>query len=453
MSQLLDALDRHSREGALPFHMPGHKRHSLDPRLPYPLDITEIDGFDDLHHPEGILARGMERAAALWGSDRCFYLVGGSTVGLLACIRAAARPGDRVLVARNCHKSVYHGVELCGLRPSYLLPQWDEAFGVWGSVAPQALAAALDAAPDTRLVVLTSPTYEGVVSDIAALAEICHARGAALLADEAHGSHRLEKGAVAAGADLVVQSLHKTLPSLTQTALCHCKEAFAPRVARELNVFETSSPSYPLMASIELCLDWLEEKGPAAFAAYGQRLAQLDELPLKNISILCHCGDEGHGFFAHDPGKLYLKTGWSGPQLAQLLRDRGMEPEMVAPQGVLLMTTVMDGPDTFAKLAQVLLELDPLAPPAGPGALAPPRLPPQRRLPGQAIHLPGELADPARALGRVSGEYLWAYPPGVPFLVPGEEVTPAVLEQLAANREVNLISTSGGLPKILVLAD
>ena len=266
---LEETLLEYARSDLLPMHMPGHKRRGSPSgeNLPFALDVTEVEGMDDLHDAHGILAEGMARAAALYGSDRAFYLVGGSTVGILAAIRAAVRPGDAVILARNCHRSVYHAAELCRLRPHYLMPSAELDFGVCASVSPDALARALEDCPDARLAVITSPTYEGVISDVAALASLCHKRGIPLLVDQAHGAHLgfggLPAGAVAVGADLVVQSLHKTLPSLTQTALLHVSgnRIDSAAVERQLSVFETSSPSYPLMASIDRCVRRMDKQG------------------------------------------------------------------------------------------------------------------------------------------------------------------------------------------------
>ena len=307
-----------------PLHMPGHKRRV--PPAPglgcYAWDLTEIDGADDLHDADGILADAMARTAALYGARRCWYLVGGSTVGLLAGIRALAPFGSTVIAARNCHKAVYHAIELGQLTARWLTPPVDPQFGVYGSVRPADVAAALDAAPDARCVILTSPTYEGVLSDIRTIAEICHARGVPLLVDEAHGAHYLpfaarygwRGGAVAAGADLVVQSAHKTLPSLTQTAFLQLNGDLADpaEVERQLDVFETSSPSYPLMVSLDGCTRWLADEGEAAFAAWRARLDAFDAAvrDLKNTKILC-CGADAltahPNFFAHDSGKILLQ--------------------------------------------------------------------------------------------------------------------------------------------------
>ena len=312
-----------------PLHMPGHKRRV--PPAPglgcYAWDLTEIDGADDLHDADGILADAMARTAALYGARRCWYLVGGATVGLLAGIRALAPFGSTVVAARNCHKAVYHAIELGQLTARWLTPPVDPQFGIYGSVRPADVAAALDAAPDARCVILTSPTYEGVLSNIRTIAEICHARGVPLLVDEAHGAHYLpfaarygwRGGAVAAGADLVVQSAHKTLPSLTQTAFLQLNGDLADpaEVERQLDVFETSSPSYPLMVSLDGCTRWLADEGEAAFAAWRARLDAFDAAvrDLKNTKILC-CGADAltahSDFFAHDSGKILLQIGAAG---------------------------------------------------------------------------------------------------------------------------------------------
>ena len=197
------------------------------------------------------------------GAKRTWYLVNGSTCGILAAIRAAVVSSGRtaVICARNCHKSVYHAIELNRLMAHWLVPPVDPAFGIYGSITPAMVADALRACPDAAAVILTSPTYEGVLSDLAAIAALCHAANVPLIVDEAHGAHYLplaaahgwQGGAIAAGADVIIQSPHKTLPSLTQTALLHWNSSFIPpqELERQLDVFETSSPSYPLMASLD----------------------------------------------------------------------------------------------------------------------------------------------------------------------------------------------------------
>ena len=424
-----------------PLHMPGHKRR-VWPAAGLGCaawDMTEIDGADDLHEADGILADAMRRTAALYGSRRCWYLVGGSTVGLLAGVRALAPFGSEILMARNCHKAVYHAVELGQLCAHYLLPPIDPAFGVYGSVQPADVQAALEQHKNIRCVVITSPTYEGVVSDIASLAKICHAHGVPLLVDEAHGAHYLpfaeplgwQGGAVAAGADVVVQSAHKTLPSLTQTAFLQVNGTLADdaEIERQLDVFETSSPSYPLLVSLDGCTAWLAQQGKTAFAAWRQQLNSFDDavLNLRHTPILCHGADtlQDHpDFYAFDAGKILLRMGSRG---AAFLRQNGFEPEMVRGDDVLAMTSPCDAPDTLPRLARVLQKWDDTAQNLPSPALTLPR-PGRAALPiGQAVLQGSRTLPMQQAAGRISAEYIWAYPPGVPLLAPGEEITPQFL--------------------------
>ena len=458
-----------------PLHMPGHKRRvEPAPGLPSAWDFTEVPGADDLHDADGILAEAMARTAALWGAARTFYLVNGATCGLLAGIRALAPAGSTVIAARNCHKSVFHALELGGLHARWVMPRPDEAFGIHGSVFPDDVVSALDACPEARCVILTSPTYEGVLSDIAAIAGLCHARGVPLLVDEAHGAHYLpiaeaygwRGGALAAGADVVIQSPHKTLPSLTQTALLHLGGVYGPglgdKVARQLEIFETSSPSYPLMASLDGCTGLLAAHGADWFAAWARRLDRFDRAVagLSRLRVFCHGADvlaRHPACFAHDPGKILLDgsgAGLTGVRLADALRDRGFELEMVCGDLVLAMTSPCDADDALDRLAEALQEIDAGAP-DGPGqAVSHPAPPP----PGEAVYsiaraleLPAVLHPLAEAEGQVAAEFVWAYPPGVPLIVPGERISRRVLEACTAlvGRGTALHHTGGSAPDCL----
>ena len=231
---LLERLSTYAASDAYPFHMPGHKRQVkmgiTSVPNPFSVDITEIDGFDNLHHAEDILKESMNSAAAVYGADRSWYLVNGSTCGILAAIAAAVKPGEKILMARNSHKSAYHAVILNQLEPVYLYPEEVPEFQIPGGIEPEQVERALLEHPEIRAVFVTSPTYEGIVSDIQGIAATAHRHGAALIVDEAHGAHLpfgdgnyFPDGALQEGADLVIQSLHKTLPSLTQTAILHLK--------------------------------------------------------------------------------------------------------------------------------------------------------------------------------------------------------------------------------------
>ncbi len=448
---LQSQLNAYAASGPYPLHMPGHKRR-MDPapELPARWDLTEVRGVDDLHEAEGILKDAMDRTARLHGADRTWYLVNGSTCGLLAGIRALAPAGSSIIAARNCHKAVYHAIELGQLSVRWLTPPVVEDFGVYGSVPPQMVEAALTDCPNAACVVLTSPTYEGVLSDIAAIAALCHERGVPLLVDEAHGAHLgLAAGwpdsALHLGADLVVQSSHKTLPSLTQTALLHLGPgslADPEEVERQLDFFETSSPSYPLLASLDGCTGILRNDGPELFHRWTESLARFDQaiLPLQQLRVLCHGRDADArrpAFFGFDPGKLPISTNGTpltGAALSQLLlEDFAFETEMACGDLVLAMTSLCDDPEALDRFARVLLAVDQTLP-AVPMRTVPLLPEPGEAVCtiGQAVLRPAVCVPAEESAGRVSAEYIWAYPPGVPLVAPGERITPSFLSSAAA---------------------
>lgn len=427
---------------AYPFHMPGHKRQKQQGSLfPYDLDITEIDGFDNLHHAEGILEEAMERAAKLWGSRKSFFLVNGSSSGLLAGIRALTKRSDKVLMARGCHRAVYHAVELCGLHPVYMQAEWVEEMQISGSIQPKTVEKHLQRTPDCKLVILTSPTYEGVVSDIAEIAKIVHRHGAYLLVDEAHGAHLgFHEGfpdtAVRLGADVVVQSLHKTLPCPTQTAILHvCTEQMdVTEVGRQLSVFQTSSPSYVFMAEIDGCVSLLEQKKENLFVAYEKRLTSFYK-KMEKLEHIRLCRPEFSPLvFGHDKGKLLFFTGncnLSGVELADILRERyELEVEMSLSLHTLAMTSIFDTDEGMERLAKAMLEIDKEVMSAkqslAKGQMTLPKIvcSMEKALQGETTEV--TLND---SLGKIAADFLWAYPPGIPIVVPGERISEEVLAQ------------------------
>lgn len=452
---LLELLQTYSRSDALPMHMPGHKRNtSLAPYLDTlgaDLDITEIPGFSNLHDPEGALAERMKDAAALWGSKRAWWLIGGSTAGLLAAIDAATQAGDKVLIGRNCHKSVYNACMLCRLETAYIQPALFPEHSFADRITPEQVEAALQANPDTRLMVLTSPTYEGLRSDISAISEIVHKHGAILLVDEAHGAHfglsrYFPASAVTLGADIVVQSLHKTLPSLTQTAMLHlCSDRVsAEEIGFRLSVYQTSSPSYLLMASIDSCVQLLTEQKEALFAQWKENIqAFYAALSLQHLTAPLL------GIPTCDPSKILISTAGTsltGPQLAQLLRDNyRIETEMSTADTVLCMTGMGDTAEDLLRLARALNEIDSTAHNAA--SPLPTVLPlPKQQLPiYAAVKQETECVPPADAAERIAGDFLWAYPPGIPLVVPGEVIGENLIAAIrsAAEKGIELSGPKG----------
>jgi len=435
-----------SRLKGHPFHMPGHKRNTaLFPALSAERDITEINGADNLHYPVGIIKNAMDTAASLWGAASSYFLVNGSTCGILAGLATLCKRGDKVLVARNCHRSVFHGLEILGLAPVYILPQYISDLGVYGAMEVNTVATALEAHPDIRTLVITSPTYEGVISDLSAICAICHSRGVTVLVDEAHGAHldlspHFVGGSVAAGADISVQSLHKTLPALTQTAILHVNTTAvdAERLMHKLRVFETSSPSYLLMQSAEHSVEAAKDKTmfdrwAALIAEFKQSIACLKHIKL----ALQDC--------KHDSSKLVF-VGVDGVTLSGFLRQRGIEPELADRTHLIAMTGPGNTKEDFNALAAALKAADALLPPVKSAAVPPPFCHGEAFCGiERALELPSAALPVAECIGRVAAEYVWAYPPGIPILIPGERIK---ADFAAADLSV-LESDSGLLPKAI----
>ena len=428
-----------------PMHMPGHKR-GIRPSdgLPYDLDITEIEGADDLHDADGILMAAMERAADLWGSRRTWFLVVGSTCGILAAIRAAAPFGSEIIAARNCHRSVYHAVELGNYKVHWIIPEQDQDFDIFKGITPGQISKAVKSHPDSAAVILTSPTYEGIISDIRGISDICSGAGIPLIVDEAHGAHLglfpeggFPDGAVKCGADLVVQSVHKTLPSMTQTAVLHLQGDLVneKEVERQLGIFETSSPSYPLMISIDSCVNLLREEGSELFGRWKKNLDRFyrDAEEFRVIRVL---GDDRPGrrtrrFSARDRSKILIsfsEGGLRGAKAAQILRNKyGIETEMSSGMNVLAMTGPGDSDENYDKLYEALRSMDIVLWRRGEAenkGRTPLKVPEVRTACTilRAVNTPYEEVPLTECEGRICGEYLYIYPPGIPILAPGEYI-------------------------------
>lgn len=422
-------------------HMPGHKRNValLGDDLPYSIDVTEIDGADDLHDPEGsgIIGSLCEKYASLYGAKSARPLVNGSTCGILAGIRTLTKPHDTVIVARNCHKSVWHAIELCDLTPVCILPQIIEEHGICGAVTADAVKDAFGRAPEAVAVILTSPTYEGVISDVPAIAEVCKKHSAALFVDAAHGAHlgfSEHFPDFPRGADIAVTSLHKTLPALTGTALgLVFNEKYSSRFARNLGIFETSSPSYILMSSIAKCADILSD-GKALFDNYRATLDEFYESTKpKKLSLIT----------TDDVGKISISTRgttFTGSSLAEELRKRfHIEPEMVHSDYLLCMTSVCDTADNLTALARAIMTLD------GEAEYSDARTYPSfiTKLPPVVIPLADAVWLDLAGREDISDAYVWVYPPGIPLLLPGEMITDEIKNHL------EMLKNSGISPKII----
>lgn len=461
---LYDKLKKYSKSGVYPFHMPGHKRNTAlsDGTMPYEIDLTEIDGFDNLHNAEGCILEVQNLAEKLYNVKKAFLLVNGATGGILSAVRAMTNRGDKVLVARNSHKSVYNALEICGLTPKYIVPKVDKEFGINCSITPSQAEKAIRENPDAKLLIITSPTYEGVVSDIKEICRIAHLHNVMVLVDEAHGAHfpfskSFPSEAVASGADAAVASLHKTLPSLTQTALLlTSNESLINSLAENLAIFETSSPSYIFMSAIEKCLEFCENA--SAFDEYIKRLNSFNEKckSLKKIKVLCYGNDEvkNHRFFDFDISKITVSVRGldiNGTQLAEILRnDFKIEPEMVCSDYVLLISTVCDTDEGFARLINALQIIDSKCSVKELNACRYSITMPKISVkPCECSGKDGEFCLLEHSIDKISLEYVWAYPPGIPIIAKGEIITQdianIIIAQIASG--INVCSTKGKIPK------
>lgn len=480
---LINRLAAYARSDMYPFHMPGHKRRTgpedsfmnscVDSFTnPFAVDITEIEGFDNLHHPEGILKDSMKWAADVYGADQTYYLINGSTGGILAAVCGSVPRGGRILVSRNCHKSVYHGICLNQLKTSYVYPQEIEGLGIQGGITAEDVDRMLNRYMDTQAVLIVCPTYDGIVSDIEAIARIVHRAGLPLIVDEAHGAHfrydaMFPVSALDLGADVVIQSVHKTLPSLTQTALLHIKcnrpdggcYADRERIDRYIHMVQSSSPSYVLMASIENSIYQMEQTDMAPYGKQlhklRRRLGQMRHLRLADTGLIGQAGirdldiskivvsTRGTCLYPAEDGL----TGFTGAQLDDILRrEYHLEMEMCGADYVTAITTVMDSGEGLERLGDALTRIDSQLTDAG--------YQPDGRS-GNQKSVYSMRCDTAMSMGEameekmasvgledsagcISGEFVYIYPPGIPIVAPGEWISRPILEVILEYRDKGL---------------
>ena len=419
----------------LPFHMPGHKRNFSNSLIPYEIDITEVDGFDNLHELNGILKDTADLAKSIYDSRASFPLVNGSTCGILAGIYTLAQDNKKILIARNCHRSVYNAAEILSLETFYVVPEMYDG-GIFGRVTPKGVEEQIKKY-NIGTVVITSPTYDGVISDIPAIYDVCKKNGAHLLVDCAHGAHLFDLHKTC---DICVMSLHKTLPSLTQTALLNVfsDRVDIDKVRHALSVFETSSPSYILLASIDECLGYVSENKDA-FDRFYENLNEFYDKAGKLFNLTVTHFD--------DLGKIIIFSS-DTKKLKELLREEKIEIEMESEDYILLIATVCDTKETLDTLLSALFKIDKkIGTSYRIKKITLPSVKKSKEI-GQALKTKGSLLDICDCCGRVSLEYIWAYPPGSPIVVPGETITKEVIDYLKEKKDLK--STKGKYPKIYV---
>ncbi len=455
---LLDALTAYRNQSPAYFRIPGHRyERGISPRwleqvggAIFGYDLSEAEGLDDLHNPQGVIREAQELAAEAFGADHTYFLVNGTTCGNEAMILSTVWEGETILVPRNAHKSILMGLILSGAKPAWLMPQLLDN-GLVGGVTPESVEEAFQRHPQAKGVLLVSPTYYGLCSDLQTIGEICHRRGALLLVDEAHGAHlsfssKLPLGALQQGADLCAQSIHKVAGSLTQSSLLHIQGKLADRmrVEQSLRMVQSTSPSYLLMASLDAARCELAVHGEQLMDRACELAAQARK-EIREISGMECIGQElvgQGGIAAVDPTRLVFsgkKLGLTGYQLQELLYEQsGVTLELADHRYVVGVITSANTEDEIHRLTQGIRKLSHRE---TSGELADysqrplPGIPPMVCTPREAWGASVEDVPWEQTVGRIAGQALAPYPPGIPAIYPGERMTEEIWNYLEEFRK------------------
>jgi arginine decarboxylase len=453
---LFDAMVNLAESRKVSFHTPGHKsgkgistrfRKFVGPRI-FSIDLTTLDEVDSLQNPTGVIKEAQELAARSAGADRSYFLVNGTTVGNHAMIASTTGPGDTVLIARNCHRSVLTGLIVSGAQPVFFQPAFDRDLKLTLNVTFDDAKQAIDAHPEARTLLITSPNYYGLCADIERIIPYAREKGMIVLVDEAHGPHlkfndKLPKCALEAGADLCVQSTHKIVGGMTQASMLHARDGRIniDDVTNTLKLLQTTSPSYILMASLDLARMQMATEGKKLLNRT-LKLAEEARAKISAINGISCFGRErskASGMADMDATKLTITVsdlGLSGYHVSQMLNLRfGIQVEMADPFHVLVIVSIGDRQDDLNRLVAALrqiseetglqgtlLPLDKVHPPSFANKSA--------MTPREAFYSDTELIGIDRVVGRVSAEIVTVYPPGIPLLVPGEEISKDAIDYL-----------------------
>lgn len=434
---LYDALREYARKDPARFHMPGHKGKFL----PVPelmglatIDLTELSPTGNLYEDSEPFNEAQRLWAELFGFDCCQFLTGGSTMGIHTGLALCARPGEKVLMDRSCHRAAFNALALLDLEPVWLERPWLSAENLIGPISPEMVEEELKQHPEIKTVCITSPTYAGVLSNIGAISRIVHAHGGKLFVDGAHGAHLPFLGlAPFQGADVVTVSAHKTLPAMGQSALLFANGMDPDRVRRTASIYGSSSPSYPMLASMDLARDWLLGEG---WYEYRRTACRVYEFRQAFPSLKDRPG------LSLDPCRLTLKVK-NGPAFARALEERGIFPEMEDGGHVVLICTAQDSDGDLYRLELALVELREWMGDCPP--IPAPPLPERVSSPRAALFAPSQVWPLEDCEGEVSACQIAPYPPGVPVVAPGERISKkelAYLEEIGYNMlsEVCVIS-------------
>lgn len=467
---LFDALMNYVNEKTIPFHVPGHKQGRGNPNLAsilgqttLAMDLTCMEDLDNICNPKSVIREAEGLAAAAYGADNAFFLVNGTTSGIQAMIMSVCNPGDKIILPRNAHKSAIGGIILSGAHPIYIEPEIDPFLGIAMGVTTATIKRALECHPDAKAVFVINPTYYGIASNLKEIVTLAHSYDVPVLVDEAHGAHLvfhkdLPLSAMEAGADLAASSTHKLVGSLTQSSiLLQQGKLINPEYIKAvLNLTQTTSPSYILLASLDIARKEIVFKGKKMIDKAikladkaRQELREIEGLYIFDKDILDY-----NGRYAFDPTKLVINVrdvGFSGYEIEKILRKKyKIQLELSDLYNIIALITIGDDENTINAFITALKEIISTRPSdkVFRFSMDLPQLPEQQVLPRQAFYGETHVVSLAEAEGEISAEMIMAYPPGIPIICPGERITKEIIEyiQLLHTEEAELQGTQD--PKV-----
>lgn len=470
---LYDALMEYVNRKTIPFHVPGHKNgHGADEEFKnfigenaFKIDVTVFKLVDSLHHPTGPIKKAQELAADAYGSRAAFYSVNGTSGAIEGMILSVVSDGDKIIVPRNVHKSVTSGIILSGAIPVYMQPEVDKRVGIAHGVTPETVEKALKENPDAKAVLIINPTYYGVATDIKKIANIVHSYNIPLIVDEAHGPHlnfndRLPTSAIESGADMCAQSTHKIIGALTQISLLHVNSTRIDinRVQQIMNLLQTTSPSYILMASMDCARRQIALHGKELLdktidlCNYARR--EINRIP----GFYCF-GNEvigKPGAYSFDPTKITITCrdlGITGYDLDMILsNDYHIQMELSDLYNVLAVGSFGDTKEHIDALIKALKEISlkyiSNSKNKKSSFIDIPDTPKQILSPREAFYGSKESILIESSVGKTSGEFLMAYPPGIPVLCPGEMITQEIVAYVKDLKSAGLYVQGTEDPKV-----
>jgi len=452
---ILNGLKIYTEENNLRFHMPGHKGKALMKHIsdwiPY-IDVTEVEGTDNLHAPSSIIRESMELAAQAFGAKKTFYSINGTTAGIYAAITSSVSQNGKVLMQRNCHKSVYNALILGRISQEYIYPEYSKEDQIVTTISPKDIENSLKEDDEIEAVIITYPTYYGICCNIEEISKIVHKYNKILIVDEAHGSHlsfseKLPIDSLKAGADIVIQSTHKTLPAFTQSSMIHVgsERVNIKKLETMVSLYQTTSPSYLLMASLDYARAYMENEGKDMLTGllhsidkYCTYMKSLDAVSIYDKDKLS--GTNGHDF---DMTKILISIkGMTGFELERKLRkDYKIQLEMSDIRYGLALTSVMNEDDELKKLTYAIEEIsnkygkkDELL-----NNIDIRHIKPQIKMSlYDAFYSNKKEIKLKESNGKISADFIIPYPPGIPLVCPGEQITEKIICYLESLKKNNV---------------